>query len=116
MSTSPFTATLTALARHRGVLGSIVVSERDGLPIDAIVQVGVNADVVAALAASLHRRARLSCAAAGYGDTRFVRLDAERGSVLSASHGDLVFVAITEGRANTGLLRVELLRAARGAS
>ena len=112
MNAAPWLATLTALSRHRGVLGTLLVSERDGLAVESMVQIGVNAETVAALAASLHRKARLASAAAGYGGVHFVRLDAERGHVLAAGRGDLLFVVISELRANTGLLRVELTRAA----
>jgi predicted regulator of Ras-like GTPase activity (Roadblock/LC7/MglB family) len=98
------------------VLGSLIVSERDGITVDAHVQVGVNADTVAALAASLHRKARLASAAAGYGGVTFVRLDAERGRVCAAGRDDLVLVTVSEARTNIGLLRVEMIRAARALS
>jgi predicted regulator of Ras-like GTPase activity (Roadblock/LC7/MglB family) len=68
---------------------------------------------VAALAASLHRKARLACGAAGCGVVTFLRLDAEKGGVLAAGRDDLVLVTISEARANIGLLRVEMMRAAK---
>jgi predicted regulator of Ras-like GTPase activity (Roadblock/LC7/MglB family) len=67
---TPYAELLSMLSRHRGVVGSFVVSERDGLSIDSNVQIGVQADAVAALAASLHRKARLACGAAGCGTSR----------------------------------------------
>ena len=51
---------LSTLIRQRGVLGCLVVGERDGIIVDANVQVGVRSNVVAALAAALYRKARLS--------------------------------------------------------
>lgn len=111
---SQFSPMLTSLARHRGVMGSVIASERDGIAIDAVVQVGVNTEAIAALAASLHRKARLACQAAGYGAVTFVRLDAEGGCVCAAGNEDLVLVTVCEARANLGLLRVEMIKAVRG--
>jgi predicted regulator of Ras-like GTPase activity (Roadblock/LC7/MglB family) len=113
MMKSPYAELLAVLSRHRGVVGSFVVSERDGIAIDSNVQIGVHAEAVAALAASLHRKARLACGAAGCGHVTFVRLDAERGGICAAGRDDLVLVTISEARANIGLLRVEMMRAAK---
>jgi predicted regulator of Ras-like GTPase activity (Roadblock/LC7/MglB family) len=113
---SPYSELLAVLSRHRGVVGSFVVSERDGIAVDSNVQIGVHAEAVAALAASLHRKARLAAGAAGCGQATFLRLDAERGSICAAGRDDLVLVTISEARANIGLLRVELMRAAKALS
>lgn len=113
MRRSPFADLLASLSRHRGVLGSMLVSERDGITVDSIVQIGVNSDAVAALAASLYRKARLASGAAGYGHITFVRLDAAGGRLCAAGQGDLVLITISEARANAGLLRVTMLKAAR---
>jgi predicted regulator of Ras-like GTPase activity (Roadblock/LC7/MglB family) len=111
MSASPFTGVLQALIRQRGVVGSMVVSESDGIIVDSNLQIGVRGPVVAALAASLYRKARMSAEAAGFGAATFVQLEAERGRVCAAGRNDLVFVAVAEARANVGLIRVELLKA-----
>lgn len=108
---SPFTELLAALTRQRGVLGSMVVSESDGLIVDSALQVGVKGSVIAALAASLYRRARMSADAAGVGTATFLQLEAERGRVCAVGRGDLVLVALAEPRANVGMLRIEMLRA-----
>jgi predicted regulator of Ras-like GTPase activity (Roadblock/LC7/MglB family) len=50
---SPFLALLESLARQRGVQGSMIVSERDGIVVDAHVQIGVRTTTVAALAGSI---------------------------------------------------------------
>jgi predicted regulator of Ras-like GTPase activity (Roadblock/LC7/MglB family) len=113
MTKTPYAELLAMLSRHRGVVGSFVVSERDGLAVDSNVQIGVHAEAVAALAASLHHKARLACGAAGCGVVTFLRLDAERGGILAAGRDDLVLVTISEARANVGLLRVEMMRAAK---
>jgi predicted regulator of Ras-like GTPase activity (Roadblock/LC7/MglB family) len=109
---SPFGARLEALGRIRGVSGAMVVGESDGLVIDAILQEGTRGDVVAALAASLYRRARLAVGAAGLGSSGFLQLDAEEGRICAAGigDGDLVLVALAETRANIGLIRMEMLR------
>lgn len=107
---SAFQSTLAALIRQRGVTGALVVSERDGIVVDQAVQVGVRSEVVAALAASLYRRARLAAEAAGFGDTGFLQLDAEQGRVCALGRGDLVIVVVTEPAANIGLVRVEMIK------
>ena len=66
----------------------------------------------AALTASLYRKAGQASGAAGFGVVTFFELEAEEGRVLAAGRNDLVIVAVAEPRVNTGLLRVELLRAA----
>ena len=43
---SPFTGILQALIRQRGVLGSMVVSESDGIIVDSNLQIGVRGPVV----------------------------------------------------------------------
>jgi predicted regulator of Ras-like GTPase activity (Roadblock/LC7/MglB family) len=108
---SPFADMLAALTRQRGVLGSMVVGETDGLIVDSSLQVGVKGPVVAALAASLYRRARLSADAAGVGTATFLQLEAERGRVCAVGRNDLVLVTLAEPRSNVGMLRIEMLRA-----
>jgi predicted regulator of Ras-like GTPase activity (Roadblock/LC7/MglB family) len=108
---SPFSDLLASLTRQRGVLGSMVVSESDGLIVDSALQIGVKGSVIAALAASLYRRARMSADAAGVGTATFLQLEAERGRVCAVGRNDLVLVALAEPRANVGMLRIEMLRA-----
>ena len=111
MSASPFEKALDGLTRQRGVTAALVAEERNGIVIDARVHVGERADRVAALAASLYRKARLSAQAAGLGGVGFLQLEAESGRVCAAGRGDVVLIAVTTPDANVGLLRVELLRA-----
>ena len=112
--TSPFVALLSSLIRHRGVSGCMVVGELDGLIIDSHLHVGVDGNALAALAASLYRRARKASAAAGFGETGFFELDAERGRVCAAGRNELVLLVVAETRVNVGLIRVEMLRALEG--
>jgi predicted regulator of Ras-like GTPase activity (Roadblock/LC7/MglB family) len=111
VSGSPFLEVLATLNRQRGVIGSMVASEADGIVVDANVQIGVKAPVVAALAASLYRKARLSAEAAGYGEVGFLQLEAERGWLCAIGRGDLVLAVVAGPRANIGLIRVAMLRA-----
>lgn len=110
--TTPFAAALAALIRQRGVTGALVVSERDGIVVDQVVQVGVRADVVAAHVASVHRQARIAAAAAGFGETGVLQLEAAAGRICAIGRGDLVLLAVLEPTANVGLVRVALLQGA----
>lgn len=108
---SPFAEVLAALVRQRGVLGSMVVSESDGIVVDSNLQIGLQGSAVAALTASLYRKARLAARAAGFGESGFFQLEAELGRVCAVGRSDLVLVAVAEPRANVGLIRVEMLKA-----
>lgn len=108
--TTPFAALLGTLIRQRGVTGALVVSERDGIIVDQVVQVGIRADVVAAHVASVHRQARIAAATAGFGETGVLQLEAEAGRICAIARGDLVLVAVLEPVANVGLVRVALLK------
>ena len=108
---SPFVDLLVGLARHRGVQGGLIVSERDGIVVDAHVQIGVRTSVFAALAASIYRKARLAAGAAGLGAVTYLELVAASGRLCMAGRGDLVIVVITDGRATAALLRSAVLSA-----
>ncbi len=114
MTPSPYIASLEHLTRQRGVLGGLIVSENDGIVVDAVVQTSVKSPVVAALAASLYRRARQSSDAAGLGSVRYLELIADSGRLCMAGRDDLVVVLVTDTRVGVGRLRVELLRAVAG--
>ena len=109
---SPFTAMLDTLSRQRGVTAALVVSEQDGIVIDSNLQIGQQGDRVAALAASLYRKARLSARAAGMGAVSFMQLEAPKGRLCAVGAGELVLVVVAASAVNVGLVRVELLRAA----
>lgn len=109
---TPFTKMLQALSRQRGVVAALVVSEQDGIVVDANAQIGQPSERVAALAASLYRKARLSARAAGMGAVSFMQLEAPNGRICAIGQGDLVLVVVAATSVNVGLVRVELLRAA----
>jgi predicted regulator of Ras-like GTPase activity (Roadblock/LC7/MglB family) len=108
---TPFTAMLQLLSRQRGVTAALVVSEADGIVVDSNLQIGQSGDRVAALAASLYRKARLSARAAGMGAVSFMQLEAPNGRLCAAGSGELVLVVVAHTDVNVGLVRVDLLRA-----
>jgi predicted regulator of Ras-like GTPase activity (Roadblock/LC7/MglB family) len=107
-----FGAVLDALTRQRGVRASLVVSADDGITVDSNLQIGQDGSRVAALAASLYRKARRSAQAAGLGATGFMHMDAESGRLCIIGGDEIVLVVVAEPDANVGLIRVEMLRAA----
>lgn len=110
--TNAFGSVLEQLTRQRGVRASLIVSETDGLIVDATLRFGEDGDRVAALTASLYRKARLSAAAARLGEVAFLQLDAEQGRICAiGGRNDLVVLVVAEPAANVGLIRVELLKA-----
>lgn len=111
MSTQ-FTAVLDALTRQRGVRASMVVDAVDGIAIDSNLQFGQDGNRVAALAASLYRKARQSAQAAGLGGTGFMQLEADAGRLCILGGDTLVLVVVAERDANVGLIRLEMRRAA----
>ena len=109
--TAPYTALLAEVNRVRGVSGSMVVDEADGLIVQSTLPTAMRGGAVAALAASLYRRACRSTAAAGFGEGDFMQLDAEEGRVCAVGRGGLVLVAVADLRAPVGLIRVAMLEA-----
>jgi predicted regulator of Ras-like GTPase activity (Roadblock/LC7/MglB family) len=107
---APFEQQLAVLTRQRGVLGCLVVSEDDGIIVSANVRTGTDERAVAALAASLYRRARLSARAAGLGAVSFLHFEAERGHICAAGRDALVLVTIAESGAQVGRLRTIMLQ------
>ena len=108
----PLRPIVDGLTRQRGVRASLIVSEQDGLIIESSLRFGQDGDRVAALAASMYRKARLSAAAACLGAVAFLQLDSERGRMCAVGgRSDFVIVVIAEPGANVGLIRVELFKA-----
>jgi predicted regulator of Ras-like GTPase activity (Roadblock/LC7/MglB family) len=106
-----FTPILQSIARQRGVIAALVVSERDGITVDAHMHIGIAEDRVAALAASLYRKARLSARAAGLGQTSFMQLEAPNGRICAVGAGELVLVIVAAPSINVGMVRMAMLRA-----
>ena len=108
---SPFRSVLASLARGRGVTACLVVDARDGVIIDSTLPFGMRGNVVAALVASLVRKASRSADAAGVGVVSFIQLEAERGRVCAVEHAGVLLVVVADLRANVALLRMDLLAA-----
>jgi predicted regulator of Ras-like GTPase activity (Roadblock/LC7/MglB family) len=110
---SPFSDVLDTLTRQRGVSAALVVSEQDGIVVDSNLQIGQSGDRVAALAASLYRKARLSARAAGMGAVSFMQLEAPKGRIcaVGGGSGTLVLIVVAQATVNVGLIRVEMLKA-----
>jgi predicted regulator of Ras-like GTPase activity (Roadblock/LC7/MglB family) len=116
MRPTSFAPILDTLTKQRGVSAALVVSERDGIVVDSNLQIGQSGDRVAALAASLYRKARFSAQAAGMGAVSFMTLEAPKGRLCAAgtAAGELVLVVVAEAAVNVGLVRVEMLKAVGG--
>ena len=107
---------LDRISRVRGVRGSMFVAADDGLVVAELLMEGVNGRAVAALAASLARKAGGASGAMGAGRVRFVQMAADGGTLLLApAPQDLLVVALTEPHVNVGLCRIEMIRAAEAA-
>ena len=109
---SEFTPMLDGLTRQRGVSAALIASEQDGIVVDSSLQIGQSGDRVAALAASLYRKARLSARAAHLGAVSFMQMEAPNGRLYAVGAGALVLIVVANATANVGLIRVEMLRAA----
>ena len=109
---SPFSAALDTFTRLKGVRASLAVAAADGIVIDSNLQIGQDGSRVAALAASLYRRARKAAQAAGFGGTGFMQLEAEDGRLCLLGGDEVVLVVVARPEANVGLIRVEMLKAA----
>ena len=110
MST-PFTQLLNTLTRQRGVSACLVVAAEDGIAVDSNLQFGQDGNRVAALSASLYRKARQSAHAAGLGSTGFMQLEADEGRLCILGGTELILIVVAERDANVGLIRVEMRKA-----
>jgi predicted regulator of Ras-like GTPase activity (Roadblock/LC7/MglB family) len=90
---------------------ALAVSQRDGLVVHSAGEEVKEAATVAALFASLYRRAAAVARAQNGGETRFIRFEASGGDVLASAVGTLLLVVIVRMGANLGRMRLELLRA-----
>jgi predicted regulator of Ras-like GTPase activity (Roadblock/LC7/MglB family) len=106
MMPTEFTPTLAALSRERGVRAVAAVTADDGTLIDFILHVGDDGERVAALAASLYRKARQSALAAGMGETTLLHLEAEAGRLFVIGTDLVLIIAVTESAVNIGAVRV----------
>ncbi|MDQ3388176.1 MAG: roadblock/LC7 domain-containing protein [Gemmatimonadota bacterium] len=112
---SSYREALDRMNRISGVRGSMVVAAADGLVVEEELMVGVPGGAVAALVASLFRRARRSVEAAELGSAAFVQVEGESGFLFAAApaaSADLLLVVIAERWVNVGMVRLEAARTA----
>jgi predicted regulator of Ras-like GTPase activity (Roadblock/LC7/MglB family) len=101
---------LARVNRVTGVRGSMVAALEDGLVVEEDLMVGVPGPAVAALVASIFRRARRSMSSAEFGAAAFVQVDGDDGLLFAAAPpqlGDLLLVVVAERWVNVGLVRLE---------
>ena len=107
---SAYGALLDRVNRVSGVRGSMVVALDDGLIVEDDLMVGVPGEAVAALVASIFRRARRSVEGAELGGAQFVQVEGDDGLLFAAAPpalGDLLLVVVAESWVNVGLVRLE---------
>jgi predicted regulator of Ras-like GTPase activity (Roadblock/LC7/MglB family) len=106
-----FDDVLDRLSRVAGVRGAMLVDAQAGVSIVAEMAEGVAGPAVAAMAASLMKRAQKATTAAKFGGLRTIQLEAADGHLIVANHGDIIAVAVTRPDAQLGLVRVEIRNA-----
>jgi len=89
----------------------MLVDAHAGVPIVAEMAEGVSGPAVAAMAASLVKRASKASQSAKFGALKTIQLEGAEGHVLVANHGDIIAVAVTRADAQLGLVRVEIRNA-----
>ena len=106
-----FDDVLDGLSRVAGVRGAMLVDAQAGVPIVAEMAEGIAGTAVAAMAASLVKRAAKASQSAKFGALRTVQLEATDGNLIVANHGEIIVVAVTRKDAQLGLVRVEIRNA-----
>lgn len=107
-----FGAVLDRLSRVPGVRGTLVVDAEAGVPVVAELESDVDGAAVAALAASLVRRAGRATDSAGFGGIRTLQLESTDGHLVVAAGDALAVVVLTAADAQLGQVRLETRRAA----
>ncbi|HLB54650.1 MAG TPA: roadblock/LC7 domain-containing protein [Gemmatimonadales bacterium] len=101
---------LEPAAQAAGVLGALVVSRDDGLVVAGALQPKVNGPAVAALAASLARRAQGLTEVLGQPEPLLMELAGNEGTLLAVpARAGLLLVAITARGADLAAVRRQLL-------
>lgn len=103
---------IARLSRVVGVEGALVAEAAAGVPVAAELANGVDGNAVAALAASMYRRAERAAETGGFDMLRSLQLEAAGGHVVIAPAGEVLVIAVAASDAQLGLVRVETQRAA----
>lgn len=109
-----YTEAIERLIRVPGVRGALLIDAQAGVPVVGEMRENADAATLAALSATLFRRAQRSVDAAGSGDLRTLQLEAESGHLLMVQAGEFMVAVITATDAQLGRVRLELRRAAGG--
>lgn len=112
--TGEYRTVLDRVSRVPGVRGAMLVDAQAGVPIVSELAEGVDGRAVAALASSLLKRGSRAAGSAEFGPVRTLQLEAEQGSLLIASAGEVLAVAVARGDAQLGLVRLEIQKAVEG--
>jgi predicted regulator of Ras-like GTPase activity (Roadblock/LC7/MglB family) len=103
---------LVPLTRVPGVRGALIVEADVGVPVVQELAEDVNGMAVAALVASLFRRAERASAAGGTGRLDTLQLELAEGHVIAAGGGAMIVIAVAARDAQLGLVRIEAARVA----
>jgi len=93
------------------VLGALLADADDGIVVASSLDVGLDADAVGALAASMVARANQAAMAAGRGSAGVIHLHSALGWLCAARAGAHVLVVVADRQAPVGHVRSALLRA-----
>lgn len=102
---------LRGVSTTRGVLGALLADATDGIVVANSLDVGLDADAVGAMAATMLAHADAASVAAGRGSAEIIHLHAERGWLCAARAGQHVIVVVADRRAPVGPVRAALVRA-----
>lgn len=111
-----FDKVLDRLSRVPGVRGAMIVDADAGVPVVSELAADVDGVGLAALTASLFRRAGRAVDATSFGRLTGLQLVSEHGQLLATGVGALAVVVLTEASAQLGLIRLEARRAAESLS
>ena len=112
-----YRSVLDRLTQVSGVRGAMYVNAEDGVVIADALMPGVRGNALAALAASLTRRAGIVVDTVAAGPMRFLQLQGDDGLLVTVPAADGVLIVVVGGEdMNVGLVRLEMFRAVEGAS
>jgi predicted regulator of Ras-like GTPase activity (Roadblock/LC7/MglB family) len=107
-----FDEVLDRLSRVPGVRGAMIVDADAGVPVVSELAADVDGVGLAALTASLFRRAGRAVEATDFGRLAGLQLESEYGHLLATGSGTLAVVVLAEASAQLGQIRLEARRAA----
>lgn len=110
-----YRSALDRLTQVSGVRGVMFVNAEDGVVIADALLPGVRGRALAALSASLARRAGIVVDTVGARGIRFLHLQGAGGVLVAVPASEGVLIVVVGGEdMNVGLVRLEMFRAAEG--